>query len=88
MAVCRFYKGLPSKFQLALLLLVFEKKRISFKDQQIYGRERSFIQAAEQLCGAKCLRAVRSNEYHEEYMLTVRGAMVVEDFLRPFAKAA
>lgn len=72
--------------QQKVLLLIYDNKKIDFKNQEIYAREQSFERAMKQLCNAGFLRKIKSNNFRNEYLLTLDGIFIVEDVIKHFIK--
>lgn len=73
--------------QQKILLLIFDtRKPINYKEQNIYKKERSFDNAMKRLCNAGLLRRIRTNDFYNEYALTLDGLCLVVDFLKHYIK--
>jgi hypothetical protein len=70
-----------------ILLLLLHKKRITFKDQDIYKNSRSFNKAMNQLFNSRIVdkKTARINSrYCNQYELTFNGILVAKEFIKAF----
>lgn len=79
------YKPLPTTKQLHILLLINDNKQLCYKDQNVYRCERSFDRSMEILIKAGWVK-LKSIDYYNFYRLTLEGAIVAQDIIKPFIR--